>query len=188
MVYPVLVSDKKLRNVWIYDSHLIMQEIDKFDVTTGVIPNGLEKCMAFTINTNLVFIDKIQFINSNLDALVTNLSDNDFKFWSQELISNLLELIKQKGAYPHEYIDSFKRFFDDKPADESFSSLKDECINEKDYLHAIDVCIMLKRKTMSDYHDLYLKTEVLLLTDVSVKFIPMWLKYYGLDPWIRPLF
>ena len=95
-----------------------MQEIDKFDVTTGVIPNGLKKRMAFTINTNLVFIDKIQFMNSTLDALVTNLSENDFKFLSQEFISNLLELIKQKGAYPHEYIDSFKKFFDDKSADE----------------------------------------------------------------------
>ena len=33
-----------------YDSHLIMQEIGKFDVKISVIPNGLEKCMGFTIN------------------------------------------------------------------------------------------------------------------------------------------
>ena len=33
-----------------YDSHLIMQEIGKFDVKVTVIPNGLEKYMAFTIN------------------------------------------------------------------------------------------------------------------------------------------
>ena len=54
--------------------------------------------MAFTINRNLVFIDGIQFMNSSLDALVKNLSDNDFKHLSQEFSSNLLELVKQKGS------------------------------------------------------------------------------------------
>ena len=30
-----------------YDSHLIFNELDKFDVKISVIPNGLEKYMAF---------------------------------------------------------------------------------------------------------------------------------------------
>ena len=42
-----------------YDDHLIMQEIDKSDAKINVIPNGLEKCMAFTINNNLIFIDRM---------------------------------------------------------------------------------------------------------------------------------
>ena len=61
-----------------------MQEINKFDVKLIVIPNGLEKYMAFTINKNLVFIDSMQFMNSSLDELVKNLSDNDFKYSSRE--------------------------------------------------------------------------------------------------------
>ena len=47
-----------------------------------------------------------------------------------------------------------------------FSSLKDECITGKDYLHAIDVSIMFKMKTMGDYYDLCLKADVLLLADI----------------------
>ena len=43
-----------------YDSHLIMQEIGKFDVKISVIPNELEKYMAFKVNKNLVFIDSMQ--------------------------------------------------------------------------------------------------------------------------------
>ena len=62
-----------------------------------------------------------------------------------------------------------------------FSSLKDECISEKDYSHAIDVWNMFKMNTMSDYHDLYLKADVLLLADVFEKFITTCLEYYGLD-------
>ena len=55
-----------------------MQEIDKFDAKISVIANGLEKCMPFAINKNLIFIDSMQYMNSSLDFLVKMLSDNDF--------------------------------------------------------------------------------------------------------------
>ena len=42
-----------------YDSHLIFSVLHKFDVKISVIPNGLEKYMAFFLNKNLVFIDSI---------------------------------------------------------------------------------------------------------------------------------
>ena len=66
--------------------------------------------MAFTINNDLVFIDSMQFMNSGLDALVKNLSDNDFKYLSQEFSGDLLELVKQRGVYPYEYLDSLEKF------------------------------------------------------------------------------
>ena len=40
-----------------YDSHLIFKELSKFDVRVSVIPNELDKYMAFTLNKNIVFID-----------------------------------------------------------------------------------------------------------------------------------
>ena len=54
-------------------------------------------------------------------------------------------------------MDSFEKFFEEKLPDKCkfFSSLKDECISEKDYLHAI-VWNVFKMNTMGDYHDLYL--------------------------------
>ena len=91
-----------------YDNHLIKQEVGKFDLKVSVIPHGLEKSMAFTIN--LVFIDSMQFMNSSPDALVKNLSDNDFKYLSQEFSGDLLELVKQKGVYPNEFMDILKSF------------------------------------------------------------------------------
>ena len=84
-----------------YESHLIIKEIGNFDVKVFVIPNGLEKYMAFTINKNLVFIDSMQFMNSSLDLLVKKLSDNDFKYLSEEFRGDFLKLVKQKGAYPY---------------------------------------------------------------------------------------
>ena len=57
-----------------YNSHLIFNELDKFDVKISVIPNGLEKYMAFFLNKNLVFIDSMQFMNPSYDKLVTEIS------------------------------------------------------------------------------------------------------------------
>ena len=100
-----------------YDSHLIIQKINKSDVKLNVIPNGLEKYMAFTINNDLVLIQSMQFMNSNLNKLVKHLSNNDFGYLSQEFSGNFLELVKQKGVYPYEYIDNFERFSGDELSD-----------------------------------------------------------------------
>ena len=66
------------------------------------------------INTNhvfiLVFIDSMQLINYSLEELAKNLTDDDFKYLTGEFGSENLELVKQKDAYPYEYMDSFKRF------------------------------------------------------------------------------
>ena len=63
-----------------YESNLIFSELDKFDVKISVMPNGLEKDTEFFLNKNLVIIDSMQFMNSTLDKLVKNLSDEDFKY------------------------------------------------------------------------------------------------------------
>ena len=57
--------------------------------------------MAFTINKKVVFIDSLQFMSSSLDTLVKNLSDNDFKYLSQEFSGEQLKLVKRKVLYPH---------------------------------------------------------------------------------------
>ena len=152
--------------------------------------------MAFTINRNLVFIDSMQFMNSSLDSLVKNLIREDFKYLSEKFSGviatrshrrrgKFLELVKEKGVYPYEYMDSFKKFSENKLPERCkfFSSLKDECIGEKDYEKTKNIWNTFKIKTLGDYHDLHLKTQVLLLADVLEKFIKTCLNNYGLDPY-----
>ena len=91
-----------------YDSHLIFSELNIFDVKISVIPNGLEKYMAFFLSRNLVIIiDSMQFLNSSLDKLVKNLMDEDFKYLAEKFSSKNLELLKQKDANPYKYMNSF---------------------------------------------------------------------------------
>ena len=82
-----------------------------------VIPNRLEKYVTFFLNKNVVFMDSMQFMNSSLEKLVKDLSDNDSKYLTEEFGSKNLELLKQKDAYPYEYLDSFKRFVEEKLPD-----------------------------------------------------------------------
>ena len=69
----------------------------------------------------------MQFMNSSIEKLLENLSVNDFKYLTEEFGSKNLELIKQKDAYTYEYMDSFKRFGEEKLPDKKcfYSSVKD---------------------------------------------------------------
>ena len=151
--------------------------------------------MAFFLGKNLVFIGSMQFMNSSLNKLVKNLSDEDFKYLVKEFSFENLEILKQNGAYPYEYMNSFKRF-DEKRlcARKYFFSLtkkgritedgkiSDGHISIKDYLTCKKIWNNFKIKNMGDYHDHYLENDVLLLTDVFEKFIDTCFKYYEVDP------
>ena len=167
------------------DSHLIFKKLSRFNnLKISVIPNGFEKYMIFTINKNLVFSDSMQFVNSSLGLLVKNLMSRDFKYFSKEFSGEYLRLVKEKGIYPHKYMNSFKKFSENKLPDKSnfFSSLKDSGINKEQYDRAVNVWKIFKIKNFGEYHNLYLKTDVLLLVDVFEKFIKTCLDYYSLDP------
>ena len=76
----------------------------------------------------------MQFINSYLEKLVKNLSDNDFKYLTKEFGPKNLELLKQKGAYPNEYMDNLKRPSEEKLPNKKcfYSSVKDGTIDDND--------------------------------------------------------
>ena len=73
-------------------------------------------------------------MNSSLEKLIKNYSENDFKYLTKEFGSKKLNLLKQKDAYPHEYMDSFKRFNKEKVTGNEFfySSLKDGTTGDND--------------------------------------------------------
>ena len=136
----------------------------------------------------------MQFMNSSLEKLFRNLAENDFKCLVEEFGSEKLELFKQKGTYAYEYMNSFKRFSEEKLSDKErfYSSGKDKttgdtCIksdghkSDEDYLTCKIIWDEFDIKITGDYHDQYLKKYALLLADVFEKFIDTCSKFYGLD-------
>ena len=123
------------------------------------------------------------------------MSDGDFKYLVEEFGSENLKILKQKGAYPYEYMNNFERFNEEKlPARKYFFSstkkgkidddgkISDGHITLKDYLTCEKIWDKCEMKNMGEYHDHYLKKDVLLLADVLEKFINTCLKFFGLDP------
>ena len=80
-------------------------------------------------------------------------------------------------------MDSFEKFDQTElPAKEHFYSiLNDQDITNDEYDHAKKVWKAFKIKTMGEYHDLYLGSDVLLLTDVFENFRKTCRQYHKLD-------
>ena len=172
-----------------YDSHFIMQEIGSIGksnyLSINCIPNNMEKYMAFMLGKHLVFLDSFQFMASSLERLAANLPTDTFKYTSQVFQDEKLALMKQKGVYPYDYMDSFQKFGDQQlpPREEFYSILTDDSISDEQYQHAQKVWNTFNMRTMGEYHDLYLKSDILLLADVFENFRKTCHQYYKLDPY-----
>ena len=195
------ISDKIpviFHNLKGYDSHFIMQEIGKIIENNtyidkkgetrqhkiNVIPNNMEKYMAFMLGYKLVFIDSLQFMNQSLANLVKNLPEDSFKYTNEVFKDEKFRLMKQKGVYPYDYMSNFDKFNETQlpTKDEFYSQMNKTHITDEEYSHAQNVWNTFNLKTMGEYHDLYLKSDVLLLADVFENFRKTCLEYYRLDP------
>ena len=123
-------------------------------------------------------------MSSSLDKLVSNLPKDDLIYTSKVFKGKRLNLMSQKGVYPYDFMDNFEKFDQTElPAKEHFYSiLNDQDITDDEYNHAKKVWKTFKIKTMGEYHDLYLGSDALLLTDVFQNFRKTCMQYYKLDP------
>ena len=171
-----------------YDSHLLMQHLGKYKkMRLSCIPINSEKYISFTLG-HLQFLDSLNFMNESLGKLVDNLAaegDQHFHHIKRHFTdSEERKLLLRKGVYPCEWMDhSDKMEYTSLPEKETFDSkLSLSSISDDDYTHAKNVWKTFHMITMGDYHELYLKTDVLLLADVFENFRKKCLEYYGLDP------
>ncbi|CAL1293464.1 unnamed protein product [Larinioides sclopetarius] len=177
-----------LRN---YDGHLIMQGLGKIkDHEINVIPNTKEKYISFSIRrktdkvaTILQFVDSFQFLNTSLQKLVENLDKSKFSIMENCISSPHRGLLLKKGIYPYEYMTSFCKFDETElpPRSAFHSSLTNEGITEEEYEHARNVWKSFNIQNLGDYHDLYVKTDVILLADVFENFRKLTQDFYELD-------
>ena len=118
----------------------------------------------------------------SLDDLVKGLGPDQFKSLENEMGDN--KLLKKKGVFPYEFMTDFEKLNVDKlpPKNKFYSKLNDSNINNEEYEHAQKVWKEFNCKTMRDYHDLYLKTDVLLLADVMENYRNICNDNYELDP------
>ena len=165
-----------------YDGHLLMQAMARVEGEIKCKPTNTEKYMSFSLG-NLRFIDSLNFMQSSLDKLVKG--SEEFPIMEKmPMEENKRKLLLKKGIYPYEYMDSFERFDETQlPEKEKFfSSLSGKGITDEEYAHAQKVWETFGCRTLGDYHDLYVTTDVVLLADVFENFRKVCQGKHGLDP------
>ena len=107
---------------------------------------------------------------------------NTYKFCDNDL--NKFLILLRKGVYPYEYMDEWNKFNEKVlPSKESFcSNLTLENITKTDYAHTNNVFKKININNLGEYHDLYVRTDTLLLADIIENFRQSCLKNYELDP------
>ena len=196
LVLPVI-----FHNLQAYDAHLFIKQLASLPGRLKCIPSTEEKYISFSkkfkvgeymskkfdkmmpIYFEIRFIDSYKFLQTSLANLVSNLQKDDFYNTKREFKKNV-DLLTRKGVYPYDYVSNLSKLSETQlpPKEEFYSKLNDEDISEEDFYHAIRVWDVFNCKTIRDYHDLYLKSDVLLLADVFENFRKTCMEHYNLDP------
>ena len=185
-----------------YDAHLFVKNLGVSEGNIKCIPNNEEKYISFSkeivvdswekdgktfdVKHEIRFLDSFKFMASSLAGLVDNLARSGmekFQNLKKEFKENF-ELLTQKGVYPYDYMNCLEKFSETQlPIKEDFYSKLNDCnITDKEYKHAQDIWEKFQIRNLGEYHDLYLKTDVLLLADVFEEFRNICLENYNLDP------
>ena len=185
-----------------YDAHLFIRELGAHASDMEVIAKNKEDYISFSIKVpvdsfidkngeekdkliELRFIDSFKFMPSSLDSLSKNLVRGGKKLFGFEDYSELqYDLLTRKGVYPYEYVNSWDRFNETQlpPISAFYSNLNMSSISEEDYQHAQRVWKEFGIRDLGDYHDLYLRTDVVLLANLYEAFMDTCLNHYKLDP------
>ena len=185
-----------------YNAHLFIRELGGHTSDMEIITKNKEDYISFSIKVPVdSYIDKngeekdklielryknsFKFMSSSLDSLTKTLVRGGKKLFGFEDYSELqYGLFTRKGVYPYEYINSWDRFNQIQlPLISVFySNLNMSSIREEDYQHAQGVWKEFGICSLGDYHDIYLRTDVVLLANVYEAFRDTCLRHCKLDP------
>ena len=141
-------------------------------------------CFVRAINEKLIFkcIDCEKEYEKEFNKELIDRFANTYKFCDNDLDKFIMLL--RKGVYPYEYIDEWDKLNEKVlPGKDSFySNLTLENISEIDYAHANNVFKKFNINSLGEYHDLYVRSDALLLADIFETFRQSCLENYELDP------
>ena len=108
----------------------------------------------------------------SLEKLATNLPEDAFKYTKQVFQNEKLQRMKQKGVYSYDYKNRVERFDDQQlpSKDKFYSLLTDKGISDEQYQLAVKVWNTFQIRTIGEYHNLNLKSDILLLAGVFENF------------------
>lgn len=185
-----------LHNLRSYDSHLFIKSLCQNKEKIDVIAQTKEKYITFSKHVlidnrnkkpllKLRFIDSLQFLPGSLKSLAEILEDTKCVEVKKAFSDDCqFQYMRQKGVFPYSYVTSHDVLLEESlpSIDKFYNELEGKDISLDDYKRANEVWDLFGCKTIGDYSDLYLKSDVLLLTDIFENFRNTSLTTYQLDP------
>ncbi|XP_050340230.1 uncharacterized protein LOC126766507 [Bactrocera neohumeralis] len=176
-----------------YDCHLFIKELSSVKGDINIIPLNKELYISISkriyINDKdtieLRFLDSFRFMPSSLDSLAKNLNNNDLEITKTFFPNDHhFDLMKRKGIFPYDYLDSETCLNETQLPARShfFNKLSNESCSIEDYQYAQNVWTTFNCSNLLDYLLLYLKVDVLLLSDIFENFRKLCKGIYRLDP------
>ena len=160
-----------------YDLHIFVKELFKRENTrVKCIPKSIENYLSFSIiytfkipnekkiyEFEIRFLDSFKFQASSLAALSDMLKQKPI-LKSFFPIEEQFNIVNTKGIYPYNWFDSFNKLQETKlPSIKDFyNELCLEHCKPDNYKRACDVWKIFNMKEFREYHDLYMKTDVLI--------------------------
>ena len=141
-------------------------------------------CFVRTINETLLFecVDCKKEYEKKFNKALLERFSNTYEFCGNDMDKFLILL--RKDVYPYEYMDGWDRFSEKALPDKDsfYSSFTMEDISETDDVNANNVFKKFGMNNLDDYHDLYVRSDTLLLADIFENFRQSCLENYELDP------
>ena len=165
-----------------YDSHLFVKTMALKQEQVDVIALNKEKYISFTkrvhvghtfdakgkfrkIFLRIRFLDTFRFMASSLEKLGSYLTNDNCRELRRYIVDDdKFRLLRQKGVFPYSFIDSIEKLeYPQLPSvDEFFDILSDRSIDQKSYERAQLVWQTFNCKTLGEYADVYLTSDVLI--------------------------
>lgn len=176
-----------------YDAHLFIKQLaTQFKGYISVIPQNKERYISFTKRVegtivSLRFIDSYKFLQESLEKLASYLNRMEIvekEFGKDGYSVEQIKLLKRKGVFPYDYVTSLEKLKETvlPSKDDFYSHLYGSHISDEDYDHAKNVWEIFNIKTLGEYSDRYLKTDVIILVNIFEDFRNLDLSIYKLDP------
>lgn len=186
-----------------YDSHLFIKQLANRQEQIDVIPQTKEKYVSFSkhilvdeipdssndnprkIYISMRFLDSFRFMQFSLSKLAETLTaDQCVQVRKSFGDGTKFDLMRRKGVFPYSYVNSFSTLDQTflPTMEEFYDTVRGEGIVQTDYDRAVKVWKTFNCKTLGEYSDIYLKSDVLILTDIFENYRTVCLKHYKLDP------
>ena len=164
-----------------YDCHLIFEELltsaYNLKLPINIIPKSMENYVSVQVGC-LRFLDSYRFLSSSLQKLITSL--NDFPYMQNEGLTD--DLFKEKLAYPYEKFNLNNLLEPLNLTKEDYWSTLNQSYPCEDDIKRTQQLIDTYITTAQELTELYLKMDVLQLTDVFENFVEKSTLEYGINP------